>query len=369
MKVLVFTGVVWFFSSLVMNVSAQPWNADKAAKWYAKQPWLVGCNYIPSNAINELEMWQAETFDAVQIEKELSWAEGLGFNTLRVFLHDLLWQQDAKGFVKRMEVFLTICEKHHIRPMFVLFDSVWDPKPELGKQREPKPGVHNSGWVQSPGAAALSDTQQHARLKEYVVGVVSTFANDKRVLAWDIWNEPDNVNTDNYADQPNKLELVQILLPQAFAWARLAKPSQPLTSGVWKVNSTDFKSFNTIETIQLKSSDIISFHSYDDAARFEKTALLLKQFNRPMLCTEYLARGYQSIFETIMPVGKRDKIALYNWGFVVGKTQTNLPWDSWQKPYVDGREPAVWHHEILQPDGTPYNQSEVDFIRGITRKK
>lgn len=369
MKQLIFTGATWLFATLITSVSAQPWEADKATKWYATQPWLVGCNYIPANAINELEMWQPETFDVDQIEKELGWAESLGFNTLRVFLHDLLWQQDAKGFVKRMDVFLAICEKHHIRPMFVLFDSVWDPNPKLGKQRDPKPGVHNSGWVQSPGAAALQDTKQYARLKEYVVGVVSAFANDKRVLAWDIWNEPDNVNTNNYVDPSNKLGLVEALLPQTFQWARSAKPLQPLTSAVWKINSTDFKSFNTIETLQLRLSDIISFHSYDDATRFKKTISLLKQFNRPLICTEYLARGNQSTFETIMPVAKQDKIALYNWGFVAGKTQTNLPWDSWEKPYVNGREPAVWHHEIFYPDGSPYKQSEVELIQLLMKGK
>ena len=103
-------------------------------------------------------MWQAETFDPKTIDKELGWAAGIGMNTMRVFLHDLLWQQDAEGFKKRLNEFLRIAEKHQIRPMFVLFDSVWDPFPELGKQRAPKPGVHNSGWVQGPGAKALQDS-------------------------------------------------------------------------------------------------------------------------------------------------------------------------------------------------------------------
>src|ERR1044071_1964900 len=164
------------FTALFPANAQQKWTAQQANDWYKKQPWYVGCNYVPFNAINELEMWQAETFDIKRIDQELQWAEDLGLNTMRVFLHDLLWKQDPEGFKKRIDQFLAVCEKHHIKPMLVLFDSVWDPDPKLGKQREPKPGVHNSGWMQSPGAAALSDEKEWPRLEAYVKGVVGAFA-------------------------------------------------------------------------------------------------------------------------------------------------------------------------------------------------
>src|SRR5271157_3746038 len=179
------------------------WTEEQANLWYAQQPWLVGSNYIPRSAINELEMWQEATFDPAQIDQELGWAEAMGMNTMRVFLHDLLWQQDAAGFRRRLDQFLTIASQHHIRLLFVLFDSCWDPLPQLGPQHPPIPGVHNSGWVQSPGAKALADPGQYPRLKSYVVGVIGTFANDSRILAWDVWNEPGNVQRGYYAnDEP-----------------------------------------------------------------------------------------------------------------------------------------------------------------------
>ena len=121
-------------------------------------------------------MWQAATFSPKRIDTELGWAESIGMNTMRVFLHDLLWKQDSDGFKKRIDTFLTIANKHHIKPMFVLFDSCWDPLPKLGPQREPRPGVHNSGWMQSPGGAALQDESQYPRLRAYVEGVVGAFA-------------------------------------------------------------------------------------------------------------------------------------------------------------------------------------------------
>src|SRR5512147_36057 len=147
--------ILIFILFVSASLLAEPrWSTAKANDWYRQQPWLVGSNFIPANASNELEMWQPETFDAQEIDKELGWAEGLGMNTMRVFLHDLLWQQDAAGFTNRIDTFLSIAARHHIRPIFVLFDSCWDPKPVLGPQHSPRTGVHNSAWVQSPGADA-----------------------------------------------------------------------------------------------------------------------------------------------------------------------------------------------------------------------
>ena len=363
--------LILFLLILTTTAAAQSprWSEQKANEWYKSQPWLVGCNYIPANAINELEMWQAETFDPKTIDKELGWAEGLGMNTLRVFLHDLPWQQDSTGFKKRIDQFLTIAAKHKIKPMFVLFDSCWDPFPELGKQRDPKPGVHNSGWMQAPGAKALQDAAQYTRLEAYVKGVVGAFANDKRILAWDVWNEPDNTNGSSYGKQEpaNKVALVLALLPKTFAWARAAKPTQPLTSGVWKGDWSAPEKLSAMDKIQLELSDIVSFHNYDGPEEFEKRVHWLERYNRPLLCTEYMARGNKSTFQGTMPVAKKYKIAAYNWGFVAGKTQTNLPWDSWKKPYVD-REPSIWFHEIFKTDGTPYRAEEVEFIRQMTGK-
>jgi hypothetical protein len=343
------------------------WSEARATEWYRAQPWLVGANYSPASAINQLEMWQADTFDAAAIDRELGWAQAIGMNTMRVFLHDLLWQQDAAGFTKRIEQFLAIADKHRIKPMLVLFDSVWDPLPKLGTQRAPTPGVHNSGWVQGPGAQALQDPSQHARLEAYVKGVVGAFGKDTRVLAWDVWNEPDNTNGSSYKDKEpaGKEKLVLVLLPKVFAWARSVSPTQPLTSGVWRGDwSTDEKMSET-DRVQIANSDVISFHNYDDAAELEKRIGWLKRLNRPLLCTEYMARGNKSTFASALPVLEKHGIAAYNWGLVAGKTQTNLPWDSWKKPYVD-REPEVWFHEVFRGDGTPYRAEETELLKRLT---
>jgi hypothetical protein len=350
--------------------SEHHWSEQTAKEWYAGQPWLVGSNYIPATAINELEMWQADTFDPARIDLELGWAESLGMNTMRVFLHDLLWEQDPKGFQTRVDTFLQISAKHHIRPLFVLFDSCWDPNPHLGKQHAPTPGIHNSGWVQSPGTAALEDASQYPRLEAYVKGIVGAFAKDKRILGWDIWNEPDNDGGGNYAkfEAPNKTALVLALLPKAFAWAREAGATQPLTSGLWNGNWSSPETLSPMEKIQIHESDIISFHNYSKPDDFEKSVLMLQQFHRPLICTEYMARGNGSTFQGTLPIAKKYNVGAINWGLVAGKTQTYLPWDSWEHPYTD-REPAMWFHEVFRSDGKPYRQEEADFIRQIIRRK
>jgi hypothetical protein len=343
------------------------WTETEAKTWYAQQLWLVGSNYVPAYAINQLEMWQPDTFNPERIDTELGWAESLGMNTMRVFLHDLLWQQDAAGFRRRIDTFLTLCEKHHIRPIFVLFDSVWDPDPKLGPQRPPIPGVHNSGWVQSPGRAALADPTQYPRLEVYVKGVIGAFASDPRDLAWDLWNEPDNTNEPSYQakEPPNKQALVEELIPEVFSWARSAHPTQPLTSGLWQGDWSSLKTLTPIARIQLEKSDVLSFHNYGWPEDFEAHVLLLEQYHRPILCTEYMARGAGSTFDTILPLAQKYRVAAINWGFVQGKTQTTLPWDSWERPYTL-QQPMVWFHDIFTQDGKPYRQHEVDLIRALT---
>jgi len=357
---------------LRLAASAQEtrWSEGKANQWYKQQPWPIGANFLPSDAVNELEMWQADSFNPGEIDREFGWAEKIGMNTMRVFLHNLVWEQDPAGFKNRMNKFLSIASSHHIRPVFVLFDSCWDPDPRLGPQRPPIPGVHNSGWVQAPGAKMLADSTQYPRLKSYVTGVVGTFANDQRILAWDVWNEPDNDNGSSYGkrEPANKRALVLALLPLVFAWAREAHPVQPLTSGVWTGDWSSLDRMSPMGRVQIEQSDVISFHNYDWPEGFEKKVRDLEQFHRPLICTEYMARGAGSTFDTIIPIARQCHVGAINWGLVKGKSQTYLPWDSWQHPYI-AEKPTVWFHDVFYEDGTPYRAREAEIIRRAATEK
>jgi hypothetical protein len=344
---------------------ASRWSPDRANRWYQAQGWLVGANYITSNAINQLEMFQPGTYDPRRIDTELSWARAAGLNSVRVFLHDQLWAQDARGFLMRLAQFVNIAARHRIKPMFVFFDSCWDPLPKPGPQRAPRPGVHNSGWVQSPGAEHIADPGYTGILHDYVTGVLTQFRNDDRVLGWDLWNEPDNpARVYSKVERKDKQQRVAELLPQVFLWARSVNPSQPITSGVWRGNWGEPAGRSAISAMQLDNADVITFHSYAEPAGFESRISELAPLGRPIICTEYMARPQGSTVEGILPVAKRHNVSAFNWGFVAGKTQTYFPWNSWDHPYT--APPKVWFHDLLLPDGRPYRDSEVQTIRGLT---
>lgn len=346
---------------------AYRWSQQRANEWFEKNGWMVGCNYIPATAINQLEMWQEETFDPFLIDKELSWAADLGFNTVRVFLHQLVWEQNHEAYLQRIDQFLSIAYKHGIRTMLVLFDSVWDPNPKLGKQPEPKLNVHNSGWVQCPGYDILNNPDRYEELHGYVNGIVSHFKNDERVLIWDLFNEPDNMNITSYKDMEyarHKAELSMELLKKTINWVRVIDPIQPITMAPWQWTKID--SLSVLDNYMFSHSDIISFHNYEDKDSLKVRIKDMEKFGRPMMCTEYMARGLMSTFQDILPLLQKHNIGAYNWGFVQGKSQTHCPWDSWQITYDN--EPELWFHDIFRTNGEAYRQEEVEFLKKFIAK-
>ena len=363
MTLLSMTIMLLFTGAVSADTLDGRWSVEKANQWYDSQPWLVGANFVPSTAINQLEMWQPETFDPDTIERELAWAEGIGMNTMRVYLHDLLWQQDKDAFLERVDFFLDICEKHHIKPMLILFDSVWNPRPKLGKQPGPKPHLHNSGWVQSPHIDILKDPKKVDALESYAKGVLQRFKDDTRILIWDLYNEPGNLNKEDGVDQAEKDKLSYYLLEKVFTWAREVNPTHPLTSGLW-VGDFGGEKISALNKFMVENSDIITFHSYEKLEITKNRVDLLKPLGRPIICTEYMARTNNNTFADHLPYFKENNIGAINWGLVAGKTQTQYPWESWDKKLT--AEPKIWFHEVFCKDGTPYDKAETDLIKKLS---
>ena len=345
------------------------WSKEKAWEWHKENGWMVGTNFNPSTAINQLEFFQEATFDIETIDRELGWSADLGMNLHRVYLHNLLWNQDSIGFINRLEQYLKISEKYKIKTMFVLLDDVWDPSPKLGIQPKPIPFVHNSGWVQAPGAEILGDSLRHYELKNYIKGVVQHFANDKRVVAWDLYNEPDNVaNNEGRAEfeVQDKHIYSYSLIKKVVRWVREVNPSQPVTMGLWKGDHTIWGKSNKLrplERFMVQNSDVISFHSYDGHKVTAEKIEALKNYQRPILCTEYLARTNGSTFKEILPLFEENQVSAMNWGFVAGKTNTIFPWSSWTKKFDS--MPKVWHHDIYRPDKSPFSKQEISFLKSM----
>jgi hypothetical protein len=343
------------------------WTEKQSNTWYSQQPWLVGCNFLPSSAINQLEMFQEDSFDQKTIERELDWAKDLGFNSLRVYLHDLLWSEKEK-FKKTFEKFLNICNEREIKPIIVLFDDCHRPYPKIGKQPLPVRGVHNSGWKQSPGMELVNqvgddeiDAKELNRLKEFIQGLLKNYSDDERILMWDIYNEPGQFGLGD-----KSLSLLHL----CWEWAHEIRPSQPLTSCL------DGAIGDEILKLNGENSDVITFHTYE-AEKLDPTIKRLKEFKRPIMCTEYMAREFGTTFKFSLPIFKKENIGCYNWGLVAGKSQTHFGWSTileLQKRKKNGDflndldeipEPEEWFHDIFRKDGSPYKESEINFIKQI----
>jgi hypothetical protein len=326
------------------------WPQSQANEWYKQWGWLRGADFIPSTAINQLEMWQAETFDTLTINKELGWAESIGMNSMRVYLHHAAWEIDKQGFKDRVEQYLTIADRHGISTIFVFFDDCWNARYSTGKQPDPKPGIHNSGWIRDPGDKIHEDTTLVNVLEDYVKDMLKHFSQDKRIVLWDLYNEPGNSGYKNKS---------MPLLQKVFRWGREVNPSQPLSVGVWNKELIDLNNF------QLTNSDVTTYHNYSDPDEHKRWIDSLRTYGRPLICTEYMARTRNSLFSNIMPMLKKENIGAYNWGLVAGKTNTIYAWDT---PMPDGKEPKLWFHDIFRKDGEPYKKEEVNLIKSLSRE-
>lgn len=360
MKKLNIIKLILFFLCLNLYTQAQDttasvigkvWPIEKAKQWYSKYKWINGADFLPSTAINQLEMWQAETFDPNTINKELGWAKDIGFNTMRVYLHSLAWEKDPAGFKKRLTQYLAIADKHNIKTILVFFDDCWNKEAFAGKQPEPKVGIHNSGWVQDPGDPASKNPNNYPALEKYVKDVMNTFKADERILFWDLYNEPGN---------SGKLNTSFPLLKNVITWARAVAPEQPISIGLWAWN------FHALNAMQAINSDIITYHNYEEPDLHKRTIDILKAFGRPMICTEYMARTKNSRFANIMPMLKKENIGAINWGLVAGKSNTIYAWDT---PLATGEQPIEWFHDIFKKDGSAYRADEIQLIKKLNEIK
>ena len=325
--------------------------------------WRFGANFTPSSAINQLEMWQAESFDPAAIERELGFAEKIGMSVMRVYLHDLLYEQDAEGFLGRMDQYLAIADRHNIKTMFVFFDDCWKSDFALGRQPEPKPFTHNSGWIQSPGFRAADDFAQWERLERYVTSVLRRFGRDRRIALWDLYNEPGNGSCGDHVSKSGlRVNASLPLLTAVFEWAHSVAPEQPLTAAPWLFN----EEFRQLNDFMFRHSSVVSFHCYENPEGLAKRIAEIKKIagTRPIICSEYMARPQGSTFAGCLPLLKNAGIWAINWGLVSGKTQTIYPW-GWNE--TKGM-PPMYFHDVFQPDGTLLQPEDAAVFQSVANQ-
>jgi len=333
------------------------WNKEAAWKWWDEHDWPVGANYVTSDAVNDIEMWMNDTFNPKLIDKELGWAADIGFNTVRVFLSYVVWQHEQAVFENNFETFLRLAAKNQLTVLPILFDDCafdFGSEPVYGQQPEPVPGVHNSRWVPSPGFAVQDDPVQFALCQDYVDAIVGKHAKDERIFAWDLYNEPGNTG---------RFAKCLPLLTAVFDWARAHHPVQPLTAGVWTFAEDEEK----VNRFCWENSDIISLHAYTDLDRTKQLIAQAKDHGRPVMITEWLHRPNKNTIEDHLPFFHEEKIGIWQWGLVRGKTQTNLSWNTMNGGTPEP-DPVLWQHDVLQSDGTAYCSAEIELYKKLTGK-
>ena len=357
----------------------EQWSQQQAAEWGKQQGWICGFNYLPRTAVNWTELWQEETFDVPTIDQELSWAHAAGYNQLRINLPFIVWQADRDGLLARIEQFLGLADKHQIAVMLTLMDDCGfsGDEPFLGPQKAPEPGKHNSQAAASPGRDVVCNRDMWPEVERYVRDVIHHFRTDPRIAIWDLYNEPGNRGTFATGLEEvlydEKLEVFALeLMRQAFVWAREEDPVAPLTVGAWHfsqdLDQPESEFFtHPIDVAAAELSDIISFHAYVATPKLLQALRFWQKFNRPMLCTEWLARHVGSVFEEQLPLFCAFNAGCYQWGLVRGKTQTTLPWPVVRKGNHDYAH--LWFHDVLDEYGIPFRRAEMDLVRRLTRMK
>lgn len=331
-------------------------------KYIWNDTWYFGANFVPSTAINQLEMWQPDTFDPKTIRRELGYAAKIGMNLMRVFLHDLLFEQDPAGFLDRIDEYLRISDSLGIKTAFVFFDDCWNADFQLGKQPDPRPGTHNSGWLESPGSKAADDLSQRPRLERYVKTVMSRFAHDPRIVLWDLYNEPGNTVLD-FEKGIVRCNASLPLLKDIFRWAKEVSPDQPFTAAPYNFEAK----FDDLNRFMFENSEVISFHAYNPPAELQERIHFMRLIadGRPLLCSEYMARTVGSTFKECLPLLKKNQVSAINWGLVSGKTQTTLPWAY----LMETADLSIPFHDIFHADGTFLVPEEEQIFAGLADKE
>ncbi len=346
------------------------WSEEQAWDWYGRQPWLCGCNFMGSDCCNRIEQWQELDFEEhlKTADRELALVASIGFNTVRLIPEYVVWRDEHDGFMRRFDRYLDVCARHGISAMILFGNDCTVPRevykePRLGPQTYDI-GYHGGRKI-SPhavrNASGYNPMDDPAVAKDYyrMVGeIIEKYAKDPRIVVWDLFNEPGNGNRGSQSLP---------YMERFFEIAREIAPIQPLTAGIWR-DYTD-GSWTEIEERALELSDVISYHGYANFVSEMLKLANLKKRKRPILNTEWLNRITHNEVAQMLPVFFMERVGCYCWGFVLGKYQTNEPWEALWRRYENGErglDLTRWQHDLFRINLRPYDPEEIELIKRLT---
>lgn len=323
---------------------------------------------MSADCANRIDQWQSYGFEErlETTEKELTLMEELGYNAVRILPEFFVWNNEHDGFMKRFDRYLDVCAKHGMSCMVILANDCMPPKgarvDRLGEQTVDW-GYHGGRKVSQHGRFSdigfhvLDDPETAPKYFEMVREIVETYKNDERINIWNVYNEVGN---------SNRRDITLKNLKKILEIVRSIDPIQPLTCETWSLGTQSVEELPEVERYALEHSDLISYHSYSTYDINIQQIHTLKQFERPILCTEWLARCLHNNVQEMFPLFYLEKIGCYNWGFVAGKYQTTEPWNGLWQDYE--KNPGLdidftkWFHDLYRPSFRPYDPKETELI-------
>jgi hypothetical protein len=313
-------------TGLALSLVATGYGAQPAEDFSS----MRGANYVPSYARNDVQLWL--DFDPAVIDRELGYAQRLRLNTVRVFLQFAVYEREPQRFLERFETSLALCAKHELRMMPVVFDSCFGEFPDLERYRD-------KDWMANPGQNRLG--QEHwPKLEQYVRDVVGGHQDDRRIVMWDVMNEPTCTSFNKPADK----QLIFAFLEHFLEYVKQQRPRQPLTVG-WEHSSL-------IERV-LTQTDALCIHNYrrdlrEDIRRVQE---LGRRHGKPVIVNEVVGRPQQP-FSYVMPILREEKVGWCFWELMLGKTQFSR---------------AVYPYQgLIYPDATCFDASEVACVMDVS---
>ncbi len=360
----------------------EKWSNEKAWEWFNARPWIRGFNFVPSDCSGWVEMWQEYNHEkkVETMRTELALAKQIGFNAVRQFLAFDVWMYQRESFLKNVEEYLEICHENGLGVMFVLISDGGRPKkkPEFG---EINAGIFHGSFkvdtrmipgifpctdpvasAATPAATAakpaptplyspVDEPELAEKFYEYCEDLASRYAKDERVIVWNLWNEPGNSSRGTLSVPHMK---------RAFEIFRSHDPIQPLCADVWRIPKSNI--LTEEEALAIELSDVISYHDYGSLDHSVRVIEFLRQFDRPLLNTEWLHRVQFNNVATHLPLYYNNNVGIFNWGFVNGKFKGHEPWEACWKRYAKGEklEMTKWQHDLLRPNHRPYDPEEIN---------
>lgn len=342
----------------------EKWTTARAWDWYRQIPWIRGYSGLPSNCVNGIALWQEYGHEAVfrRLEQEFRIAKETGLNAVNVCVEFAVWNAQHDSFLRHLEEYVSLAHQHGLWVMLTLGGDRTTIRREavsFGKQT-PESGYYSrmqsreSTWdLVEKEHFLFDDADLFARYAQMVAELAERYGQDPRLLLWNVWDE-----ISSCCSAGQMLPMIE----RFFVILRKQGVCQPLTASV---RFPQTEADDAAQRRILAISDVIAFHCRDSYLRAVPLLARLKQYHRPLFCTEWLNRRAGNDVEHLVPLFWLEKIGSFHEGFMQGFLQTYQQIaDSFVGAFSETDFLSTrFQHPLYRFNGLPYEPKEIEIFR------